>query len=42
MILYLYLLLIILLGLYLQPIIALRWQFDFFKELEKQCLLKNK
>jgi len=41
MIIYLYLLLIILLYLYLQPIIAFRWQFDFNKQLEKQCLLKK-
>lgn len=39
MIIYLYLTLIILMMLYLQSIISIRWQFDYFKELEKQCLL---
>jgi hypothetical protein len=41
MIIYFYLLLVVLLMLYLQPIIALRWQFDYYKELEKQCLIKK-
>jgi hypothetical protein len=41
MILYFYLLLIILILLYLQTIISIRWHFDYFMELEKQCLIKK-
>lgn len=41
MIIYIYLLLILLLFLYLQSIISIRWHFDYFIELEKQCLIKK-
>jgi hypothetical protein len=38
MVLYLYFLFISLLILYMIPLVKIRWNIDYFRELEKQCL----
>jgi hypothetical protein len=39
MIIYLYLFLLIILLLYLQTLTTIKWKFDYFKQLEKQCVI---
>jgi hypothetical protein len=38
MVIYLYLLFIILMILYMMSMISLRWNLDYIRQLEKQCL----
>jgi len=39
MIIYLYLFLLIILLLYLYSLTSIKWNFDYFKQLEKQCII---
>jgi len=38
MIIYLYLFLLIIIILYIYMITSVKWKFDYFKQLEKQCI----
>ena len=42
MIVYLYLFIFIIIGLYLYSLTSIKWNFDYFKQLEKQCIIIDK